>query len=173
MRKFDNAGVAAYFDNNRIRLIISAVLYLLCCAIPFLPTVTGAAQQSLSSGEVDVINEAGLSLNFLYSGIGMSFFPVIVTVYAIAGAVLLVLGLIKRPSFIATVIMGVSAALFFVINMLAGAFIFVAVSSADINEVCTLSVWGWVSVGALVANMVNIFVFLPFLKKSKQEERAS
>lgn len=155
-------GLAEYFDNDRIRWVISGLAFLLCGAIPFLPVLTAAGRYDAVE-----INEVSSSLYFYWSGLGLDFYPILMIIYFIAGVLLLLWGLVKRPPFAGGIILTVLSAAFLLINLAAGSFVLVAVSMADLKETVSVSVWGWVSLGFSLANIVNLSLFLPNLKRGK------
>ena len=155
-------GLAEYFDNDRIRWVIGSIAFLLCGAIPFLPVLTAAGRYDAVE-----INEVSSSLHVYWSGLGLDFYPILMIIYFIAGAILLLWGLIKRPPFAGGVILAVLSVVFLLINLLAAAFILAAVSMADLKETVSVSLWGWVSLGFSLANIVNLSLFLPSLKRGQ------
>lgn len=166
IKSFSSSPIVEYFDNDRIRWVLSSLFFLICGAVPFLPIITASSEQALSNGEVEFINEVSESLNFYYSGLlGLNIFSFITTVYCIIGAALLIWGLAKRPPAVGCILMGAVSVLFLLICVAAAAFIFVSVAMADINEVCKLSLWGYAALFVMLANTVNIFLFVPSLMK--------
>ena len=164
MRKLDSFGIAEYFDNDRIRWVVSLIIYFICGAAPFIPTVTGAGTYNDIS-----INKVSQSLHFYWSGIGLDFYPAVVTLYAVVGAVFLVWGLVKRPPFIGGIVVTALSVIFLLFNLLAGGIIFYSVSYAGIDETCTLSVWGIVYLVVQAVSIVNLCAFLPKLKSAEKK----
>ena len=163
MRRLDNRGVVSYFTDMRVHWLVSVIIYLICGAVPFLPAISGAANYNDA-----IINKASQSL-FTYYGelFYTNPFTVAATVYFIVGAVMLVLGLAKNPPFAGGVILTVASVFFFLFHLLTAGFIFFAVSYAGITEVVSLSVWGWVSLVAMVLCIANLIWLCIKLKRDK------
>ena len=159
MKKFNSTGIADYFDNDRIRWVISVIIYFICAAAPFIPTITAAGTYDDVS-----INKVSQSLHFYWAGIGLDFYPVVVTLYVVVGAVFLVWGLVKRPPLVGGIVITVLSVLFLLLNLLAGGVIFYSVSYAELTETCTLSGWGIAYLIIQAAELLNLALFLPALK---------
>lgn len=163
MKRLDNSRAVAYFTDARVHWLVSAILFLICGAAPFLPTIAGAANYN------DVIINKDTQSLFTYYGelFYTNPFTIVAGIYFAVGATMLILGMAKNPPFAGGVILAAVSALFLLFNALAAGFIFFAVSYAGITEVVSLSVWGWVSLVAMVLCNANLIWLCSKLKRDK------
>lgn len=145
-----------YFTNNRIRWFISAVMAVLCGIAVFLPVINVADVSGVTQNEA-------LSLVWFLSAAG---FPEMYTVTLIGYFLLItpfiVVGFLKEFRTWSLIIAAVVSVVYFAINIFWSAII---LGGSGYDGAVTLSFWGWLYLIVQTGTIINLFAFIPKIKR--------
>ena len=152
--------MAKYFNNNRIRWFISAFVCIVCGIAPFLPTVKIVAVDNIFGSSEQITK----SIVWFMSESG---YPEIYT-YTLVGYFLLILpiivfGFFRELKSWPILFTAVISIIYLLVNSFWVGMVFY--STVSYATSVTLTVWGWSYILLQLVGIINLFSFLPKLKK--------
>jgi hypothetical protein len=144
-----------YFTDKRIRFFISALTCLMCGAGAFIPAINIADPLGFSPAETHSVMWFLKEANFpeLYTVTLVLYFALILPI--------IVCGFLTPLKKWPVVVAAVASCLYFLINVFWAAIILWGGSGGFV----TLNLWGWGYLVLQIITIINLFAFLPSLKK--------